>query len=305
MEGDPRGRVIHGAPLPEGWLGKPWACHQGTEEATGDLLFFTDADTYHHPDLLAHAVGALRRDEAELLTGLTHQRCETFWERVVMPQIFLVLGLRFTPGRVNRARHPWQVAANGQCILVDREAYQTLGGHGAVANQVVEDLALAQTFVRAHRRIRMYDASALCETRMYTSFAELVEGWSKNLYIGSRISVPDHPLIRALAPLALMLAFVFWLVPIAGLFAPSTRGPSLLALGVATGGWGLFLHRLRIPVGYAFLWPLGAAVALGITLRSSWRGRETVEWRGRRYTVGRQGITGGETPPTEHVETGV
>ena len=101
---DDRVRHIRGEPLPAGWFGKPWACFQGYREATGDLLLFTDADTTHEPELLARAVGALRAESAGLLTVSPRQLCETFWERVVMPQIWLLLGIRYHPSRVNARR---------------------------------------------------------------------------------------------------------------------------------------------------------------------------------------------------------
>jgi chlorobactene glucosyltransferase len=150
---DPRVRVVHGAPLPDGWYGKPWACEQGYRAARGDLLLFTDADTRHHPELLGRAVAALQRERAGLLTVAPRQRCVTFWERLVMPQIWLLLGLRYHPRRVNRARRERDVIANGQFILVPREAYESAGTHGAVRHEVAEDLALAQRFLRSGRTI--------------------------------------------------------------------------------------------------------------------------------------------------------
>jgi chlorobactene glucosyltransferase len=145
---DSRVRVVDGAPLPEGWYGKPWACDQGYREARGDLLLFTDADTRHHPELLGRAVGALRRERAGLLTVAPHQRCVTFWERLVMPQIWLLLGLRYHPQRVNRARSARDVIANGQFILVSREAYEAAGTHAVVRHEVAEDLALSHSWRR-------------------------------------------------------------------------------------------------------------------------------------------------------------
>src|SRR6266545_1080565 len=150
---DRRVRLVPGAPLPDGWYGKPWACEQGYREARGDLLLFTDADTRHHPELLGRAVAALRRERAGLLTVAPHQRCVTFWERLVMPQIWLLLALRYHPRRVNRARRERDVIANGQFILAPREAYEAVGTHAAVRNEVAEDLALAQSFFRSGRSI--------------------------------------------------------------------------------------------------------------------------------------------------------
>ena len=129
---DSRVRLVPGEPLPPGWYGKPWACVQGYRAAQGELLLFTDADTRHQPELLARAVGALRAEGADLLTVAPRQRCVTFWERVVMPQIWLLLALRYHPDRVNRARRERDVIANGQFILVPRESYEAAGTHAAV-----------------------------------------------------------------------------------------------------------------------------------------------------------------------------
>ncbi|MGH7419950.1 MAG: glycosyltransferase family 2 protein, partial [Candidatus Rokuibacteriota bacterium] len=158
---NPRLRLLRGEELPAGWYGKPWACHQGYRAARGDLLLFTDADTRHEPDLLAHAVGALRQEQADLVTVAPHQRCVTFWERLIMPQIWLLLGLRYHPRAVNRARRERDVIANGQFILVTRESYEAAGTHAAVRQQVAEDLALAQAFLRAGRKIHFAFAERL------------------------------------------------------------------------------------------------------------------------------------------------
>ncbi|MGH7512466.1 MAG: glycosyltransferase family 2 protein [Gemmatimonadales bacterium] len=120
---DGRLRLLSGAPLPPGWFGKPWACVQGARAAGGRLLLFTDADTRHEPELLGRAVAALEREQAALVTVAPHQRCVTLWERLIMPQIWLLLGLRYHPRHVNRARRERDVIANGQFILTTREAY--------------------------------------------------------------------------------------------------------------------------------------------------------------------------------------
>jgi len=290
IAGDSRARLVAGAPLPEGWFGKPWACVQGARGATGDLLLFTDADTTHGPELLGRAVAALERERADLVTVAPHQRCVTLWERLIMPQIWLLLGLRYHPRRVSRARHERDAIANGQFILTTREAYQTVGTHEVVRAEVAEDLALAQAYLRTGRRIHFAFARRFMETRMYRSLPHLIEGWSKNMYLGGRRSFPHEPVRRALVPFQLISAFLFWLVPpgiaLAGLAGVGLGGllpAAATAIGLSALFWSLVSLGMEIPAVYGLGYPAGAAMALYIALRSIWRGGRRVEWRGRVY----------------------
>jgi len=287
---DARVRLIEGEPLPDGWFGKPWACVQGARAARGEILVFTDADTRHAPDLLPHAVGALEAERADLLTISPRQRCETFWERVVMPQIWFLLGVRYHPRAVNRARRGRDVIANGQFIMVRREAYERVGTHAAVKGEVAEDLALAQAFFAAGMKSWFAFAESLMETRMYESLPHLVEGWSKNIYLGGRRSFPDEPVRRALVPVALTGSMVFWLLPplvLAGALAgwwPALTAAALAATVLSMLFWMLMSFGMQIPMWYGILYPLGAAVLLYVVARSTWRGSRRVEWRGRTYS---------------------
>jgi chlorobactene glucosyltransferase len=287
---DDRVRLVRGEPLPPGWYGKPWACIQGYRAAKGALLLFTDADTRHEPELLARAVGALRAERADLLTVAPRQLCLTFWERVVMPQVWLLLALRYHPASVNRARRERDVIANGQFILVTRASYEAVGTHEAVRGEVAEDLALAQRFHRAGRRLHFAFAERLMETRMYRSLSEMVEGWSKNMYLGGRLSFPGQPLLQALVPVMLIVSFAFWLIPPVTLALTAGQeaigAAALLATGLSALFWASISVGMRIPAWYGLLYPLGALVALGIGARSAWRGGRRVEWRGRAYVSG-------------------
>ncbi len=287
---DARLRLVRGAPLPDGWYGKPWACEQGARAAGGELLLFTDADTRHEPELLGRAVAALGRARADLVTVSPHQRCVTFWERLIMPQIWVLLGLRYHPLRVNRARRERDVIANGQFILTPRAAYEAVGTHAAVRHEVAEDLALAQGYLRHGRRVFFAFAERLMETRMYQNLPQLIEGWSKNVYLGGRRSFPDEPALRALVPVMLVAALVFWLVPPAVLLAGAAgldlgrmAAPALAATGLAVLFWALVSYGMKIPFIYGVGYPIGAVMALYIVARSTWRGSRRVEWRGRVY----------------------
>jgi chlorobactene glucosyltransferase len=287
---DARVRLVRGEPLPPGWYGKPWACLQGSRAARGELLLFTDADTRHAPELLARAVGALTTERADLLTIIPRQLCVTFWERIVMPQIWLLLAFRYHPSAVNRARGERDVIANGQFILVPRASYEAVGTHEAVRGEVAEDLALAQAFHRAGRKLHFAFAEPYMETRMYRSLRELVEGWSKNMYLGGRLSFPRQPALQALVPLMLVTAFSFWLVPPAAVALTGGRGglgtAALVATGLSATFWMLISFGMRIPAWYGLFYPLGALTALGIGVRSAWRGGRKVVWRGRSYSTG-------------------
>jgi hypothetical protein len=191
---------------------------------------------------------------------------------------------------VNRARRERDVIANGQFILTTRGAYETAGTHAAVRHEVAEDLALAQTFLRQGLKLHFAFAERLMETRMYESLPQLVEGWSKNIYLGGRRSFPHEPLLRWLVPLMLIGAMVAWLLPPGVLLAAavdpdlaSLAPAALLATVLSAGFWMLISHGMQIPAGYGLAYPLGASMALYIILRSTWRGAGRVEWRGRTY----------------------
>ena len=287
---DPRLRLIRGEELPQGWYGKPWACYQGFQAAQGSLLLFTDADTHHHPELLGRAVGALSQERAELVTVSPLQRCVTFWERVVMPQIWFLLALRYHPPAVNRARQERDVIANGQFILTTRDAYQAAGTHKVVSHEVAEDLALAQAYLRRGLRLHFAFAERLMETRMYQNLSQLIEGWSKNIYLGGRRSFPGQPVLQALVPLMLIGAMLFWIAPpillLCSIFMGTLRGlagAAITASVASTLFWMLMCRQMQIPAIYGAGYPLGALMALYIVARSTWRGSRRVEWRGRVY----------------------
>jgi len=286
-----RVEVVAGADPPDGWLGKPWACWQGARVARGDLLLFTDADTVHGASLLGRAVAALEEERAGLVTVAGRQIMETFWEKLVQTQVFLTMLFRFYDAEGAARRGRWRDAiANGQFMLFRREAYEALGGHEAVRGEVVEDLALAQRTVRAGRRMAVHMAEADLATRMYRSLAELVAGWSKNIYNGGLQSMP--PWLRPIvAPGSALTGLTLWIVPPLALLAAAlgVGGAGLMLWSALTAGmsvvlFSLFGARMGAPPWYGLLYPLGAAVGMYIFLRA-WRRGRRVEWKGRAYVL--------------------
>lgn len=291
-------RLISGAPVPPGWLGKPWACFQGAEQATGELLLFTDADTRHDRGLLARAVRCLISDDGDALTILGRQLMGTFWERLLQPQFFMLLALRYprTGRPVRRTR--WRNAiANGQYLLFRREAYEAIGGHRVVGGEVVEDMRLAQVLVRSGQRLLVREDRGL-RTRMYRSLAGLVEGWSKNLATGARQAFPDF-LGPVLLPASLAAGTVLWLLPpliLAWSLAGGIGGGPLQFAAGACGWsailWGLATGMMGANPLYGLFYPLGWVVTAYIVLRSWIRGAR-VQWKGREYQLSKEGRRGG------------
>ncbi|MGD8278340.1 MAG: glycosyltransferase family 2 protein, partial [Gemmatimonadota bacterium] len=277
-------RFIEGRALPDGWVGKCWACWQGYREARGDVLVFTDADTRHGRSLLGHAVSALESRGAALVTGFPRQLMNGFWERLILPHIFTAIELRYRdPARMNRSRKVRDAVANGQFLVFRRDAYEAIGGHEAVRGEIVEDIRIAQLVVAAGRRVFTAWAKDVIETRMYRSLADIVEGWSKNLARGSRHSV--DPWLRPLLP-GLVAAFQigFWVAPPALLVAAIAGGsvPLIWAATTTTASLVFWLIRhlqFRAPIAYTLLFPIGAAAVALLFLRSAWLG-ENVTWKG-------------------------
>jgi chlorobactene glucosyltransferase len=279
-------RLVRGAELPADWFGKQWALVQGYRVARGELLLFADADTRHHPELVARAVRALATEHAALVSVVPRQEMATFWERLIQPHMFLVLASRVGDlGRVNRTRVEWDAIANGQFILTTRAAYEAVGTHEAVRQTVVEDLALAQAYVRHHLDIFLTHGEQYMSTRMYRDLAGIVAGWTKNLATGVPLAFPPSRLVRRVVPYVMWLPALAWILPpvLWALFGwPWAAATTVVSLAL----WLVAYRVAQAPLAYALLYPLGAAMVASIMIRSAWRGRN-IEWRGRRYSVAR------------------
>lgn len=171
--------VIDADPLPQGWSGKCNACWGGAKIARGKWLLFTDADTAHSADSIAQGLSEAERTGAALLSYSPKQEVHSFAERALMPVIFAELAATFRPREVSDPNSP-AAAANGQYLLIRRDAYDAVGGHAAVAKAILEDVELARLVKRAGYRLQFRLSDAV-SARMYRSFGQMWEGWTKNL----------------------------------------------------------------------------------------------------------------------------
>ncbi len=289
-------RVISGGgePIPPGWKGKPWALERATRPdalaPTGEpapWLLFLDADVRVHPAALSRAHSRAIADNVAFLSGFGRLEMVGFWEKVIQPSVGGLIIAGNDLDKVNDPDRADAVIANGQFILVRRDAYDTVGRHASVKADILDDVGLARAFVAKGFAIRVLFMRELFSCRMYTSFSELWQGWTKNLYAGMRYSV----VVPVVLSQFVLFEFVLpYFLPIVAF----VRGD---AVGLAASlGVLLLIHAVRLWMDgifgqdrrFGLLQPLGALLLVGLLLDSVRRSRlGQVSWKGRTYSVGR------------------
>src|SRR5271156_4434412 len=232
-------RVIEAGPLPPGWTGKNNAVNSGSKTATGEWLLFTDAYTIHLPGSLARSLEEAKRHGASLLSYSPEQIVKSFWEKAIMPVIFAELAASFRPSQVSDPNSP-AAAANGQYILISREAYDSVGGHAAIARSLLEDVAPARAVKRSGRQISCRYGGDAVQTRMYRSFAQLREGWTKNL----ALLFPTPARLAALRTIEFILIAASAAIAISAAMRGSWQ-PAAVAGTLGAILYCLFLSRIR------------------------------------------------------------
>ncbi|GAD57533.1 glycosyltransferase [Limimaricola cinnabarinus] len=282
-EVEPRLRLLRGAALPEGWIGKTHACWQLSKAARYPVLLFVDADVRLAPDAAARLSGEMARGDLDVLSGFPGQVTPTWAEAIVIPQIFTTL-LGYLPLPMARARpDPAFGAGCGQLMAVRRRAYDAAGGHAAFAGRMHDGLELPRRVRQAGGRSDLCDATDVATCRMYDSAGAIWHGFSKNATEG--MATP-----RAL-PVWTLLLFGGHVLPfltlIAALVVAAPWSAALSGLGCALvlGARVAMARRLRQPWLSVAAHPVGVMVVLAIqwsALIDARRGRRAV-WRGRDY----------------------
>jgi chlorobactene glucosyltransferase len=272
---DPRVKVINGKPLPVDWFGKPYALYQLTNEAKGDLLLFTDADTVHYPASISWAVTNLQLLKTDMLSGYIGQIFKTFGEIVTVPLMFFLTGF-FIPLFLNRyTKLHFFSAAIGQFIMIRREVFNAIGGCESFKNKTSEDIYMARAVKKKGYSTRFLSIIEHVQCRMYDGYKSAMQGIGKNIFdfLGKRTW-----LLFVLAILIFFFLFFPFPLLIGAIIVSSPWLKHILLINILyTLTWLFMLLGQRLNWMSAFLWPL---MYLNLIYMAMWSWIRTISGKG-------------------------
>jgi chlorobactene glucosyltransferase len=293
---DPRVKLVTTTECPDGWAGKCNAAHAGAEAADGDYVLFTDADTVFDPRLVRASVALACDRDLGLLSLLSTLTTEHMHERIAQPVATMHLVRMYPIDRVNR-RVEARPFANGQFMLFDRTWYDRIGGHAAVRNDLLEDIAFARRLRRHGGHGGLFLADEMLHCSMYESLAAFRTGW-KRIFIeackrrptrllknGARV-VMGGVLLPALQ-FATLLVGVALVLGDAWTLGAFTIIVALLSIGLALRCLVRIFGLGGAPPSSALLFPVGSWIVAAVMFdgaRDLWR-RRPIAWGGREYVL--------------------
>jgi len=281
MEKIPHLRLLETDGLPDGWVGKNHALWVGVQNVKSPWLLFTDADAEHEKDSVSRALQLAQGKGAALVSFSPEQTTETWYEKSLIPFVYLRLAQVYSFEKVNDPKSPI-AAANGQFLMMRRNVYDAIGGHSGVAGEVLEDVALAMRAKAAGHRIWFGSGKGIVHVRMYRSFQAMWQGWKKNLY---RL-MGGTPWV-VFREIELSTPWVALLAVLVGLKFPILLFVGVLVLILRQASYGLDLARNQYPFSFIFYYMPAVALYVAVlwaSYRSHVNGR--IDWKGRKYSVG-------------------
>jgi glycosyltransferase involved in cell wall biosynthesis len=277
----PHLRLLETQNVPPGWVGKNNAVFLGAKEAKSLWLLFTDADAELQPGAAARALQIAEEKSAALISFSPEQITESWYEKALIPFVYTRLAKHFSYDKVNDPASR-AAAANGQFLMIQRDAYDAIGGHASVAADVLEDVALAKRAKDAGFRLWFSGGQGIVRARMYRSFAAMWQGWKKNLYllVGGTPGAVFRELESTIPWIPLALILLGIKIPVAPFL-----GVAFLLLRQFT--YGLEIARNQYPFKFIIYYVPAVALYAGV-LWASYRGhaKGKVEWKGREVPPG-------------------
>jgi len=274
-------RVIDAIAPPSGWVGKNHAVSLGAQHATSSWLLFTDADAVLSAGAIAKAIALGHEHDAALISFSPEQDLLAWYEKSLIPFIYLRLAQRFPFEQINNPASS-AAAANGQFLMITREAYDAVGGHAAIHGAVLEDVALARRVKSAGFRIWFTSGAGIVRVRMYRSFSAMWEGWKKNLF-----QLMGGTTGSVFAEFESSFPWMILVVLLIGIKMPIAMFAGVVLLLMRQLSYGLALSRNHFPFKY-IIYYLPAVLMYAAVL---WASHESyakgkVSWKGREYSVG-------------------
>ena len=273
-------QAIRGKPLPTGWLGKNWACHQLSQHANGEILIFTDADNRPAPDAIANTVAYMQKLKLGLLSAFPEKVTGTWAEKLVVPVVDMFVYAGLPLWLTYFSRFPSLAAASGLWIAFTRDAYQRVDGHQAVSNQIVEDVELSRLAKKNGIRILTSAGMRVVSCRMYQSFGEVWDGFSKNLFgLVRHKMIPFFILILGLWTMCVLPYIAVWFAPLRELAIVAIVMNIVMRMVLALK----YRHPFFTSV---ILHPFGVLLTLLIGINSFFQVRRgRLQWKGRQINL--------------------
>ena len=283
-------RLIKGKTLPAGWIGKNYACHQLAQEAQGDYLLFTDADTIHEAGTARAVIACMQKYQVQFLTAQPVYIQQSLGERLVIPLVNFAIFTLLPVALVYHRPEPSLAMGNGQLLCFEKSGYEKINGHASVKDRILEDVLLARTCKAAGLRTIFVDAREQVSCRMYQTFGEVWRGFSKNLFAFYNYSLPFAllavicNLLLFVLPVLLLCPGLLRIVPQAVLYL---AGASYLLAVLLRSLLALRFSKQQRLQAFLFCWlhPVSMVLQSLILLNSiRWRYRKAgTEWKGRYY----------------------
>jgi len=266
---DSRLRVMNGKPLPGGWLGKHWACHQLAQAATGELVLFTDADTRHMPNMLRDSVSAFLAEDADMLTIFPREETVTWGEKVIIPAIGFLIFCFLPLAIVQRVKFPSLAVAIGQFMMFRRTSLEAVGGFESVRANTMDDVSLARQIIRHGYHWRIMDGTQHVSCRMYSGFWDAVDGFTKNIFAYFNYHVSLSVIGWSWIWIAYALPPLVLLADWAGMppeFFPYRLAASTTIISLVT--WMIAFRRFQFPMILVLIYPITLSLFVLIAFRS-------------------------------------
>ena len=224
-------QLLHGETLPDGWIGKNFACYQLAQYAQGDYLLFTDADSVHTAQTVSTVIQGMHDLGVQFLTAHPNYILRGMGERLAIPLLYFKIFTLLPLVLVKHRPEPILAVANGPLLCFQRGVYEAIGGHKAVKTSILEDISLAREVKAAGYRMAYVDGQDLLSCYMYDSFAELWAGFSRTFF-----AFYNYSLLAASAMIILDLALfvVPSLLALTSLFVRLALPALLFSLGSYT-----------------------------------------------------------------------